>query len=284
MSHNIFERFQIKIELYGTIRTEGPFRIGLGREQSIVESDLPVIKNASELPIIPGSSLKGLFRGTLMRLLNSRKNPRNDRFITELFGGKEPNEHAAAMLFHTLSANSPNVKIQKHIKINPETMSVSHLFDLEYVPEKTEFTGAFVTFRNLSPIYLGVIQSVINLLNEGFIKFGGFKSRGYGKISISIDHILILLFGVTQGDLIKGVDINTDIPHLEKVRIQIAEGKFSLIQGDTNIILESPVEVQDKPEYFGTEITINQTQAISQLMMSCISLVEAQLQTFLGGT
>lgn len=64
-----FETFKNRLEISGTLTTITALRIGAGRSSEPIGSDLPVIKDALGLPLIPGSSFKGALRSRLESFL-----------------------------------------------------------------------------------------------------------------------------------------------------------------------------------------------------------------------
>lgn len=61
----MFDTFQNRLELSGTLTTITALRIGQGRSSEPIGSDLPVVKDAFGQPLIPGSSFKGALRSRL---------------------------------------------------------------------------------------------------------------------------------------------------------------------------------------------------------------------------
>ena len=67
----MFDKFQSRLSLKGEVETLTAIRIGAGRSTSPISSDLPVVRDASNLPYIPGSSFKGVFRSYVESILRS---------------------------------------------------------------------------------------------------------------------------------------------------------------------------------------------------------------------
>ena len=62
-----YSRFQVK----GVLTAKTAMRIGAGSNRGAAEQDLPVLKDLTGRPYIPGSSFKGAYRAHLERLLRS---------------------------------------------------------------------------------------------------------------------------------------------------------------------------------------------------------------------
>ncbi|HEY9804241.1 MAG TPA: CRISPR-associated RAMP protein Csx7 [Leptolyngbyaceae cyanobacterium] len=79
-THNylMFDKFQNRLEITGKLTTITALRIGVGGFSDVKSSDLSVIKDAFNNPLIPGSSFKGAMRSRLESFLrgivgNNRK-------------------------------------------------------------------------------------------------------------------------------------------------------------------------------------------------------------------
>ncbi len=65
----MFEIFKNRLEITGILETVTALRISAGRSSEPIGSDLPVIKDALDRPLIPGSSFKGALRSRLEAFL-----------------------------------------------------------------------------------------------------------------------------------------------------------------------------------------------------------------------
>lgn len=65
----MFEVFRNRLEIKGILETVTALRISAGRSSEPIGSDLPVIKDALDRPLIPGSSFKGALRSRLESFL-----------------------------------------------------------------------------------------------------------------------------------------------------------------------------------------------------------------------
>jgi CRISPR-associated RAMP protein (TIGR02581 family) len=65
----MFEIFKNRLEITGILETVTALRISAGRSTEPIGSDLPVIKDALDRPLIPGSSFKGALRSRLESFL-----------------------------------------------------------------------------------------------------------------------------------------------------------------------------------------------------------------------
>ncbi len=198
-----------KLEIKGYIEVKTGMHIGGSTTFSAIGSiDSPVIRDAvSDLPIIPGSSLKGKLRTLLAKKYNNDYLTTHDNDTLEikrLFGSAKKNEiKNSRLIFNDLIAD--NLEDIKAIGINSLTetkfentinrkTAVANPRQMERVIRGTRFP--------LSIIYNidneDEVISDITLLSEGlqFLTYdylGGSGSRGYGKVvfqNLDIDVVI----------------------------------------------------------------------------------------------
>lgn len=73
----MFDKFQSRLNLEGTVETLTAIRIGAGRSTSPISSDLPVVRDSADRPYIPGSSFKGVLRSYVESILRSIVNDKH---------------------------------------------------------------------------------------------------------------------------------------------------------------------------------------------------------------
>ncbi len=272
--NQIFESYKLITKLSGKITTKSPMRIGAGRGLEVLESDLPIVKNTEGVPIIPGSSLKGFFRGTLQRILYMKFNGnRVESLLKEIFGGKEKGEHASSIFFHELEANKYKIAERKHIAIDPERGSAKRgsLFSPECIMDGSVFSGCLLTARNLSPKGLALIKTVIDATNFGLAKLGGFKSRGYGSIEIMLDELRFVLPGRSAEELREEVIIDGLVPEkLNKKKLNSAKFRTDSKVWIDDVEVEA--QINDAPQFFGVEIVLKEGE-ISKLLDELLKVV-----------
>ncbi|MEM1689751.1 MAG: RAMP superfamily CRISPR-associated protein [Candidatus Hadarchaeales archaeon] len=193
------------------LTNEAPLRIGCGGEPPLEAlSDLAVLRIPSEfgeVPYIPGSSLKGVFRSFCAKLL-ARKGLR----VCELSGnrcevGRERNieqfaEQACLLckIFGTqgyrglvsFSDAFPwngqqlypfRLGVRRGIRIGRKSGRAQNLFDVEYVEPGAKFKSG-IRCLNLPNFALGLLSRALLCLHEGEVKVGGFKTRGFGEVRL----------------------------------------------------------------------------------------------------
>ncbi|MFN3384496.1 MAG: RAMP superfamily CRISPR-associated protein [Archaeoglobaceae archaeon] len=262
-----FSSYSLLATVSGKIKALGPMRIGAGRALSIVTSDLPVIKNSRNEPVIPGSSLKGFFRGHLRRILLV-KTARADEILNEIFGGTEENDSASAILFHEIPMREGRVAERKHIAINPETGGVRNLFEVECVLDGAIFEGKLFSARNLNPKALALLKPVIDLTNLGIARIGGFKSRGYGEVSIGVNEISLIFPGKSLEDLKNGFEVMKLIPKdFPSIKVKSYDGGVGIEGAVFN------PEIKENKTFFGIEMNFKGEEA-NKFLDSMLKLVK----------
>ncbi len=69
--HGGFQTLTRQVRLHGALVTRTALRVGAGRAYDALGDDLPVVKDALDRPVIPGSSLKGALRAYAESLLRT---------------------------------------------------------------------------------------------------------------------------------------------------------------------------------------------------------------------
>ncbi len=214
----MFERLDSRALIQYTIKTKSDLHIGGHGTTTPAEVDMPVLKNGKDYPIIPGSSLKGVLRTEMERLLKGLKidtctvpgvcKSKNRKVESEcpvcmLFGSAEL---AASVRIKDATANHKKTVIRDGVAIERKTRKAkgSAKYDIEAVPQGTEFYGD-VIIENLDisgnkNAKLGAFLSLVDFFNSCSGGIGHATSRGFGQINIGIDNFKI----ITAEDYLSG--------------------------------------------------------------------------------
>ena len=217
------EALNHRVKLRGVVETATPLHIGLGRSQGVTGSDLPVLLDVLDQPVIPGSSLKGALRTQVEALIRGLGNAaplrscdviarrycvpetlwrernrdaeilRRSCDVCRLFGGP----HVAGKLSVTdlmvdpLSWDPHLIQVRDGVSINRDTLTAEsrRKFDFEVVPPGVRFVLSLV-LDNPEDHEIGLLLRAIALFDEGFAFLGGKSSRGTGRVSISVQQIV----------------------------------------------------------------------------------------------
>lgn len=189
-----------KIRITGNILVETGMHIGGSSAFAAIGAvDSPVIKDArTNLPIIPGSSLKGKMRSLLAREMNDRVvNPDDDcKEIARLFGtAKKGDITPSRILFSDMSlSNEADLRaagLQSLTEVKFENTitratAVANPRQIERVVRGSVFDLDLI--YNVDSDHMDEVVTDFTTLAEGFrlLQYdylGGNGSRGYGKIS-----------------------------------------------------------------------------------------------------
>lgn len=218
-AHNILYR---SIELVVGYTAKSPLRIGSERGKSVTSPiDLQVVTikiNNIETPFIPGSSLKGVFRSSSEFIARSHginvcmmgdgcKNEYDSVLqysvkagnisaiidtlskyclACKIFGSASYYSHVSFSDAYPKDGVVPQRGIKTGIAIDRRSGAVKSgaLYTVEFVMPGSEFEGSIV-LNNLPNYAIGLLSTVIENINLGVIKIGGFKSRGFGAVEIT---------------------------------------------------------------------------------------------------
>lgn len=217
------EALNYRVKLRGVVETAAPLHIGLGRSQGVTGSDLPVLLDVLDQPIIPGSSFKGALRTQVEALVRGlgdaaplrscdviarrycvpetlwRERNRDAEIlrrscdVCRLFG--EPHVAGklsiADLLVDPLSGWDPHlIQVRDGVSINRDTLTAEsrRKFDFEVVPPGIRFRLALV-LDNPEDYEIGLLLRTLSLFDEGFAFLGGKSSRGTGRVRIFIEEI-----------------------------------------------------------------------------------------------
>ncbi|MDD1724399.1 MAG: CRISPR-associated RAMP protein Csx7 [Methanospirillum sp.] len=223
----MFERLLDRAMITWEIVTRSDLHIG-GHSSSLpADVDLPVLRNSEDLPIIPGSSIKGVFRTELERLLRGsgfevcmvpdacysskwkREHPERSTkhldpcLVCQVFGS---GGNASPVKIRDATTETTATVIRDSVAIDRKTRKAhgSSKFDLEAVPKGTIFSGE-VTIDNCSLhesdlARLGALLTLVEFFNACAGTMGHGVSRGYGEVEVRITCIRM----ITAADYLSG--------------------------------------------------------------------------------
>ncbi len=218
------------------ITTKSPLHIGSGEDDGLKSDSKKVIRimyKGVETPYIPGSSLKGVIRSEVERLLRSSNslyacNPldnkdacgqrilKQDKKITKKsfnqldsvlktrISKNDDGICVACQMFGThmfrgsvlisdaLPSSSIGINVKTSTAISRKNGNVSRgaLFSNEYVTPNSEFTGKIQILGN-DTIHIAYLAAALQNINQGFVRLGGFSTKGFGEVKIDIIRELI---------------------------------------------------------------------------------------------
>lgn len=218
----MFDKFQSRLNLEGKVESLTAIRIGAGRSTSPVGADLPVVRDAANLPYIPGSSFKGVLRSYVESILRSLTddrrvvcNPTNDdeQCITraEMTNLREQRDDQLILektcwicqlfgsLWYASKLQIRDLHVQPELWFNQyqqrdgvaidrdtETAADGKLYDFEVVPAGVLFDFQAIV-DNAEDWQLGMLYLGLSAFENGELTIGGGSSRGLGAIELSLN-------------------------------------------------------------------------------------------------
>jgi len=212
LSPDDFDQFICRYIIKGTLKNLTQLHIGTGNSDTEFTIDNPFIRikiNGNDIPYIPGSTLKGIFRTEIERYFkglqkdicypydhNSRCNTGEIEEIClacQIFGCQQLSSHfliSDAVLIRNKDYKGPGIKIKTGIAINRITGSTQRgaLYQFETLQPGGVFSFEFqiinIDLKKDGEKAKAILYLLKNLKN-GWIQVGGKKSTGLGQIAIN---------------------------------------------------------------------------------------------------
>ena len=239
----MFLSFENRAVISWEIVTKSDLHIGGHGSSGPADVDLPVLRNSEDYPIIPGSSIKGVLRTELERLLRGigidvctvpdvcyssgwlkkqteeKNEPFDPCLVCQIFGS---GGNSSPVRIRDATADKKVTVIRDGVAIDRKTRKARQgsKYDLEAVPKGTSFSGC-VTLENCT-LYkkenarIGGLLSLVEFFNSCSGTMGHAVSRGYGEVEVNIREIRIIsakdyLSGNYSGTLYTGGTSKFDV-------------------------------------------------------------------------
>ncbi|MBX3274757.1 MAG: CRISPR-associated RAMP protein [Sandaracinaceae bacterium] len=220
MSDPFFHVFRHRTRVRGVIECVSALRIGVGRSSDALGTDLPILRDARGVPVIPGASIKGVVRSqveALLRAMNQSwagdpfeqggsdeeraragegsaakkaKEVRDDIAknadeASRIFGRPNLASHVRFADAYPVPGQEIAVEVRDGVAIDRDLGRVSGAkkYDFEVVAAGSRFTLELM-MDGLEERQEGAVVAGLEMLNEGFARLGGFKSRGLGLVKL----------------------------------------------------------------------------------------------------
>lgn len=220
-----FAALQNRLRLQGTLLTTTALRIGAGRSSNIIGNDLPVLRDATGAPFVPGASLKGAFRARVealvravqadqaddlpeierrMRdeigpLIEANRTDANDGLLSKNIWSKSTlidltfgAPWVAGRIFFKDAPIDRSLwfgrfEVRNGVALGRDTETVEQglLYDYEVVPAGMRFAFELV-LENAAPWQLGMVLLALRPWMRGDVQIGGFRSRGLGHVQLQL--------------------------------------------------------------------------------------------------
>jgi len=217
-----WDTFESRWEITADLVAETGLRVGAGGETSLpTATDLPVLKDARGHPFIPGSSLRGVLRSHIERIVRAlepyagngrgacvvgvetciperadeEQGETGERGRAEqvwkrscrvcrVFGNTRLASRVRIADLPLIETETTSyVEVRDGVAIDREKETVIHKYDFEAVPTGVRFRLSIVA-DNLTPVERGLLWLGLREMQRGHIHLGGFKGRGLGQVTL----------------------------------------------------------------------------------------------------
>jgi len=205
-----------KTEISFKIVAVEPLRIGAQKEVASIANNpiVKIAKNGERVPFIPGSSLKGVLRtigeGLWSSVIGRYVHDNKENFVCYVFKDEKdeeqeekqriPNKKLAEMLCPVcLTYGVPgfmskvlvsdffplnySIGVITQASIHRKKGTAQNPRQIEYVEPGSTFSGKLV-MTNAPNWMITLVLASLYLIDNGFVKLGGNKSRGFGAARI----------------------------------------------------------------------------------------------------
>jgi len=238
-----FDTFINRYTLDIQIELITPLHIGVGNQSiSPLDSDNAIMRMPDGNAVIPGASLKGVFRSNLEAILRMRglyvcdstnstcsyssKDSSNEKLykdieqsceVCSLFGSQSISSHiyiSDAIRKGEPGESFTSIRDGVMIRRDTENAAGGRKYDFEVVNPGTVFAGE-ILLENVDDYQVGYVLMIIDLMNEGFIRLGGKKSAGLGRVKLSFN-----IHKIDKESILKeGGAVRLSDPEIENMRI-----------------------------------------------------------------
>jgi CRISPR/Cas system CSM-associated protein Csm3 (group 7 of RAMP superfamily) len=153
-------------------------------DPTVVDAQFLMGSNGGEdCCVIPGSTLKGVFRSFFE--INDGYKSLDTASLFGTLKGADERAHKGRISFHDAYAvGEVRMVARASTALNPSSQSAkSGSLNNVLAVEKGDFAAGF-TVVNYTDEEILCLTEALELLNEGFIRIGGRKSRGFGKMTV----------------------------------------------------------------------------------------------------
>jgi len=193
-----------------TLRTLSPLHIGENREES--SSEIFPLMNVKEYSdaksfVIPGSTLRGLFRGYLNEIGLSLKNMNIQPIINDLFGHVDGNGLKGRVWIGDTKISKSRFTVKHLTPIDRITHTPIAPLQVYAIRPGTDMS-VNLTLENPNSYELGLVALFLRALSEEHLAVGSGVSRGMGRVKLLHTETTLLS---TQKDKLQTED-QVDIP------------------------------------------------------------------------
>ncbi|RLI75665.1 CRISPR-associated RAMP protein, partial [Archaeoglobales archaeon] len=116
------------------------------------------------------------------------------------------------------------------------------LYQVEFVEPGARFRF-FIRATNLPNYSIGLLAKILRMINEGWVRLGGFKTRGFGKVKV--ENLSLKVRGEIDGYNLKAIDEFDEQVNLKNIA-DYSNGWLSALGGSAWNALKLFEEVWDR--------------------------------------
>lgn len=209
---SLWNVFHNRLHIKATLVAETGLRVGMSGESALpTATDLPVMRDGNGKPFIPGSSLRGVLRSHLERIVRTFEPKAGkgrgacyptskedwcikdkkglseqeifDRScrVCQVFGSPWFASRVRITDLPLISESEP--EIRDGVVIDREKETSANKYDFEVLPVGTCFQLEIIA-ENLEQNEIGMLLLGLDELTRGNVSVGGFKGRGLGRVTV----------------------------------------------------------------------------------------------------
>jgi len=243
----MFKKLDKRLIIDYDVLAVSDLRIGGYESTAPGEVDNPVIKNSEGYPIVPGSSLKGVLRTEMEKLLRSIIGEWNVCSPDELCKSKESSrkeecpacllfggaEMAGSIRIRDATTNSQKTYIRDGVRIDRKKRKAADTayYDIEVVPSGAVFKGEIMIenpdLNGNASAKLGALLSTIKFFNATSRTLGGAVSRGFGEVLIMPTRIREFIPNDYLEKNYNGIEIWKTNSDIKEIKEDLKQGKIN---------------------------------------------------------
>jgi CRISPR-associated RAMP protein (TIGR02581 family) len=209
---SLWNKFDSRLQVTAHLVATTGIRVGMSGESALpTATDLPLMRDVNGKAFLPGSSLRGVFRSHIERIVRTFENvgggkgacdptskkdwciqdktsltteqqifDRSCR-VCQVFGSPWLASRVRITDLPLLNHSEP--EIRDGVAIHREKETSENKYDFEVLPVGTRFRLEIIA-ENLEPVEMGMLLLGLKELEKGGIVVGGFKGRGLGRVTL----------------------------------------------------------------------------------------------------